>query len=134
MSNLDGQGLGVQPENLALDGGAVPDEADGGTELPDSRDRTLDDDPGPVIAPHRVHRDLHDGGVGPRLRPFDGDDLPALVVPAVRADPVGQLRLATLRAYRARGRSELVVGATLAAARLRMSSFRQRHAISPSAG
>src|SRR2546429_2952633 len=62
-----------------------------------------------------------------RLGPFDGDDLPALVVAAMGADPVRQLDLAALRAEGARRRRELVVGAALAPARLRVASFRQRH-------
>src|SRR2546426_5835890 len=62
-----------------------------------------------------------------RLGPFDGDDLPTLVVAAVRADSVRQLDLAALRTERARRRGELVVRAALAPARLRVASFRQRH-------
>src|SRR5207245_958039 len=62
-----------------------------------------------------------------RLGPFDGDDLPALVVAAVRADSVRQLDLAALRTERARRRGKLVVRAALAPARLRVTSFRQRH-------
>src|SRR5437879_5794576 len=62
-----------------------------------------------------------------RLGPFDGDDLPALVVAAMGADPVRQLDLAALRAEGARRRRELVVGAALAAARLRVAPCRQRH-------
>src|SRR5205809_6921153 len=65
--------------------------------------------------------------IGPALGPFDGDDLPALVVAAMGADPVRQLDLAALRAEGARRRRELVVGAALAPARLRVASFRQRH-------
>src|SRR5947199_642149 len=61
-----------------------------------------------------------------RLGPFDGDDLPTLVVAAVRADSVRQLDLAALRTERARRRGELVVRAALAPARLRVASVRQR--------
>src|SRR4029453_19145869 len=64
-----------------------------------------------------------------RLGPLDRHDLPALVVPAVRANPMRQLRLATLRAHRARGRRELVMRAALSAACLRMASFRKRHRV-----
>jgi hypothetical protein len=35
--------------------------------------------------------------IGPALGPFDGDDLPTLVVAAVRTDSVWQLDLAALR-------------------------------------
>src|SRR5438477_12995100 len=66
-----------------------------------------------------------------RLLAFDRDDLPSLVMAAVRADVVRQLRLGTLRAHRAGGRGELVVRASLAATCLRVSSFRQRHEGSP---
>jgi hypothetical protein len=69
VTDLDGQRLRVQPDDLAIDGGTVTHEADRRAELPDGRDRALDDDPGPVIASHRVHRDLHDGGVGPDYAP-----------------------------------------------------------------
>src|SRR5207247_1785465 len=62
-----------------------------------------------------------------RLGPCDGDDLPALVVTAVRADSVRQLDLAALRTERARRRRELVMRAAFAPARLRVASFRQRH-------
>src|SRR5438128_11903892 len=53
-----------------------------------------------------------------RLGPFDGDDLPALVVAAMGADPVRQLDLAALRAEGARRRRERVVGAARGAARV----------------
>src|SRR5262249_30024119 len=62
-----------------------------------------------------------------RLLSFHRDDLAALVVTAVRAHAVRELRLPALRADRARGRVELVVRAALAAAGLRVSSLRQRH-------
>src|SRR5437868_9419067 len=63
----------------------------------------------------------------PPLGAFDGDDLPAFVIAAMRADAMRQLRLAALRAHRAGRRGQLVVRPALAAAGLGMSSFRQRH-------
>src|SRR3989442_13396735 len=66
--------------------------------------------------------------IGPaRIGTFDGDDLPALVVTAVRADAMRQLGLAALRTDRPRRRRQLVMGAALATARLRVASFGQRH-------
>src|SRR5438094_8106184 len=61
-----------------------------------------------------------------RLGPFDGDDLPTLVVAAARADSVRQLDLAALRTERARRRGALVARGALAPARLRAGSRRPR--------
>src|SRR5207244_9507521 len=82
------------------------------------------------VTAHRVNRDLHlQLSKAPDLAsgPFDGDDLPAPVVPAFRAHAMRQLDLATLRARRTARRGKLVVRPTLAPARLRVTSFRQRH-------
>jgi hypothetical protein len=112
----------VEPHHLALDGVAIADEDDGGAELPHRRDGALDDHGGAMIAPHGVDRDL-------QLATFGRDDLATLVVPAVRAHAVWQLRLSALRAHGTRGIVELVVRAALASARLGVASFRQRHGV-----
>src|SRR5207245_1222999 len=142
VADLEGEALGLQTDDLAVNRRTVTDEDDGGTELPDGGHRALDHDARTVIASHRVHGDLQAGrrtvsvghrhvvgGVTSRLGALDGHDLPPLVVPAVRADPMRQLGLAALRTDRTRGCRELVVGAALPAARLGMASFRQRHRI-----
>src|SRR6266542_3564797 len=56
-------------------------------------------------------------------RVFDGDDFAALVVAALRADPVRQLGLVALRARRRRLRFEEVMRAARAGAGLRMAAL-----------
>jgi len=53
----------------------------------------------------------------PVLDLADLDDFPSLVVPAMRADPVRQLVLLAVRAFRKVRASESVVGASLVAPR-----------------
>src|SRR5207245_11791791 len=48
----------AETRHLALDGGPVAHQNDGGAELPDRRHRALDDDCGAVVAPHGVYGDL----------------------------------------------------------------------------
>src|SRR5437762_7919832 len=64
-------------------------------------------------------------------RVFDGDDFAALVVAALRADPVRQLGLVALRARRRRLRFEEVVRAARAGAGLRMAAFWIWHRSTP---
>src|ERR671922_2084947 len=120
MTDLDVQLADVQACDLALDGIAVPDEDDRGAELADGRGCALDDHGRAVVAPHGVDRDL-------QLATFGRDDLATLVVPAVRAHAVRELRLAALWTHRAGRVIELVVGAALAPPRYGVASFRQRH-------
>jgi hypothetical protein len=58
---------------------------------------------------------------------LDLDRLATRVVPAVPADPVGQLRLVALGALGVGGRLRLPVGLALGAARVALASFRYRH-------
>src|SRR5215831_16502457 len=76
-----------------------------------------------MVPSHRINGDVH-------LRAFDRDDLPALVVPAVRADAVRQLGLAALRTDGPSGRGELVVRPALAPSGFRVSSLGKRHEVS----
>src|SRR5215831_13324112 len=63
-----------------------------------------------MVPSHRINGDVH-------LRAFDRDDLPALVVPAVRADGPS-------------GRGELIVRPALAPSGFRVSSLGKRHEVS----
>src|SRR5207245_11095601 len=61
VSDLEGEALGLQTDDLAVNRRAVTDEDDGGTKLPDGGHRALDHDARTVIASHRVHGDLQAG-------------------------------------------------------------------------
>src|SRR5262249_22411638 len=117
-------GVGADATDFALDGGLVANQEHGGAELAGRGGGALHDHSRAVVTPHGVDRDLHAGGSSASTRPraalraFHGNDFAALVVPAVRAHAVWQLRLPTLGTERARRGGELVVGAALAAARL----------------
>src|SRR5438046_2581567 len=58
VSDLEPEALRTEARRLALDGGAVTHENDGGAELPDRRHRARDDDRGAVVAPHGVDGNL----------------------------------------------------------------------------
>jgi hypothetical protein len=81
---------------------------------------------GGVVAAHRVNSDGHHGR-GLALLFADLDDFAALVLAAVRADPVRELGLVAVGAFGPGGRLDRVVGAALGAALGGMSSFRIRH-------
>src|SRR5271166_4784973 len=66
-------------------------------------------------------------GQGGRLFFGDLDHFPALIAPAVRACPVGQFRLMTIRALRDTGGAKRVVAPAVGSAPLGMSSFRIWH-------
>jgi hypothetical protein len=113
VADLDAETLGAEPTRASLDGLTVADEDDGRAELADGDDRAFHHHGGPWSPPMASTGDFHGcPGRRPnaRLDRFDSGDLAALVVPAVRADAVRQLGLATLRAHRARGLGQLVVG------------------------
>src|SRR5439155_365235 len=72
------------------------------------------------------------GRPNPVLDLADLYDYASLVEPAMTADPVRQLVLLAVGAFRKDRTSESVVGASLVAARARVTAFRIRHASVPS--
>src|SRR3989304_5280877 len=121
--NWRGLGAPVGPAALRAGeagcAGPLADESAGHTVLPGRGHRSFHDYGRAVVSPHGVDGDSHVSGspggldaheTDAELCPFDRQDLPPLVVAAVRADPVGQLGLPALGAGRERGGRELVVG------------------------
>jgi hypothetical protein len=120
MTNLDRERLGMEAADLARELRRVPDEDHGSAEFADGGDRAFHHDGGTMIPSHGVDGDL-------QLGAFDGEDLPALVVTTVGAHAMRLLGLPTLRTNGRRGRRQLVVGAALAPACLRVAPFWKRH-------
>jgi hypothetical protein len=101
------------------------DEVDPDSEVPCGGQRTIHRTPGRMIAAHGVNRDSHREPV--RLLFVDGAHLAGTIVPAIGADAVGGLGLATLRAAAGRDGRQRIVRPALAATGLRMATFRIRH-------
>ena len=70
--DLELEGLGVEPDNLTMDGRTVTHQDDGSAELSDGGHRAGDDDGRAVVAAHRVHCDLHTSGLAIRVGHLHG--------------------------------------------------------------
>jgi hypothetical protein len=69
------------------------------------------------------------GNLQSLLSLFHQNGFPTGVVSAVRAGPVGQFHLVTVRAFRQRGRLEMIMRSPAIAPGFRMSSFGVRHKV-----
>jgi len=127
IDNGDGKAspVGMRVERL-LDPGGDADECNLDVEMARGSDRAVHDRRRRMVAAHRVNGDAdHRERTGSLL--VDGADLALAVIPAMRADPVGRLRLVALRAQAGRGRAQRIVRAALGRACLRVSAFWIRH-------